>query len=54
MKTVIWRIHDWKPGHANQTQGLVNSLAAMVEALLIGCILSISAAVLREFFVGIE
>ncbi|TWU28173.1 mitochondrial fission ELM1 family protein [Bythopirellula polymerisocia] len=27
MNTVIWRMHDGKPGHANQTRGLVNALS---------------------------
>ena len=31
MNTVIWRIHDGKPGHANQTLGLVNALAALTS-----------------------
>ena len=31
MKTVIWRIHDAKPGHANQTRGLVRALAALTD-----------------------
>lgn len=31
MKTIIWRIHDAKPGHANQTRGLVKSLASRTE-----------------------
>jgi mitochondrial fission protein ELM1 len=31
MKTIIWRIHDAKPGHANQTRGLVKALAARTE-----------------------
>lgn len=28
-KTIVWRIHDQKPGHANQTRGLVRALAEM-------------------------
>lgn len=31
MRTVIWRIHDAKPGHANQTRGLVRALAALTD-----------------------
>jgi mitochondrial fission protein ELM1 len=31
MKTVIWRIHDHKPGHANQTRGLVRALSSLVD-----------------------
>jgi uncharacterized protein len=31
MKTVIWRIHDHKPGHANQTRGLVRALSSLIE-----------------------
>jgi mitochondrial fission protein ELM1 len=31
MKTIIWRIHDAKPGHANQTRGLVRALAARTD-----------------------
>lgn len=31
MKTIVWRIHDHKPGHANQTRGLVNALTSMTE-----------------------
>lgn len=30
MSTVIWRIHDGKPGHANQTRGLVQALAEVL------------------------
>lgn len=31
MSTVVWRIHDQKPGHANQTRGLVEALATMTN-----------------------
>jgi mitochondrial fission protein ELM1 len=31
MKTVIWRIHDHKPGHANQTHGLVQALSSLTD-----------------------
>lgn len=31
MSTIVWRIHDQKPGHANQTRGLVESLATMTD-----------------------
>jgi mitochondrial fission protein ELM1 len=31
MKTVIWRIHDHKPGHANQTRGLVRALSSLTD-----------------------
>jgi mitochondrial fission protein ELM1 len=32
MKTVVWRIHDHKPGHANQTRGLVRALSSLTDA----------------------
>lgn len=31
MKTIIWRIHDHKPGHANQTRGLVQALSSLIS-----------------------
>jgi mitochondrial fission protein ELM1 len=31
MKTIIWRIHDYKPGHANQTRGLVQALSSLTD-----------------------
>lgn len=31
MKTIIWRIHDAKPGHANQTRGLVRALSSRTD-----------------------
>lgn len=49
---VIWRLTDGKPGHMQQTLGLVRALAALTPCEVIDMDLTVQAVGVRDFLLG--